>query len=328
MPGSILIFAEHFRGQVTEATYEALALGRELAGKLGAPLEAALLGSECRELAGQLGAASRVLYVNHPYLADVIAESHAEALAQLVQAVSPKAVLVPLSNLSMGVGTLLGARLKAPSVNFCVDLDVIDGAVQAKAILYGGKMEATVTPQGEPLIVGLWPGSRPPDAGRSPDPPAAVEDFPVTLSEPRIKLKSYIEPQAGDVDIREQPVLVAVGRGIQSQDNIELAEELAAALGGAVCGSRPVIDQGWLDLSRQVGKSGATVKPKLYLAVGISGAPEHVEGMRGASLIVAVNTDPQAPIFRVAHYGVVADALDLLPVLTEAVRKRRAAAHA
>lgn len=138
-----------------------------------------------------------------------------------------------------------------------------------------------------------------------------------------MRFKKYIEPEAGDVDITQQDVLVAVGRGIQSQDNLALAEELAKALGGAVCGSRPVIDQGWLSLSRQVGKSGMTVKPKLYLALGISGAPEHVEGMKNSVLIIAINTDPRAPIFNFAHYGIVADALDVLPALTAAARARK-----
>jgi electron transfer flavoprotein alpha subunit len=117
------------------------------------------------------------------------------------------------------------------------------------------------------------------------------------------------------------PILVAVGRGIQNQDNVSLAEELAKALGGEVCASRPVIDQGWLPLTRQVGKSGMTVKPKAYLAFGISGAPEHLEGMKQAELIIAVNTDEKAPIFSVAHYGAVADAVELLPALTEEVQK-------
>jgi len=122
------------------------------------------------------------------------------------------------------------------------------------------------------------------------------------------------------VDISRAEVLVAVGRGIQSKDNLAVAEELAKELGGAVCGSRPVIDQGWLPLARQVGKSGVSVKAKLYIAAGISGAPEHIEGIRGAETVVAINTDPQAPIFNEAHYGIVGDALDVLPALTEAVR--------
>jgi electron transfer flavoprotein alpha subunit len=122
------------------------------------------------------------------------------------------------------------------------------------------------------------------------------------------------------VDITQQAVLVAVGRGIQQKENLEVVEELAQALGGAVCASRPVVDQGWLPATRQVGKSGMTVKPKCFLALGISGAPEHVEGMKDSDLIIAVNTDPRAPIFEVAQYGVVADLLEIAPALTEAVK--------
>jgi len=131
-----------------------------------------------------------------------------------------------------------------------------------------------------------------------------------------------LEPPPGDVDITKARVLVAVGRGIQNAENLQLANELGEVLGGAVCASRPVVDQGWLPLTRQVGKSGMTVQPKLYLALGISGAPEHVEGMKRSEMILAVNTDPKAPIFDIAHYGVVADALDLAPLLVEEIRQQ------
>ena len=176
------------------------------------------------------------------------------------------------------------------------------------------------------VVLGIWPGARPAEKGhiqRS----VPVTDFPVKLEDTQdIRLCRYIEPEAGDVDLTKEGVLVAVGRGIQDKANIELAENLANALGGVVCGSRPVIDQGWLPLSRQVGKSGLTVKPKLYVALGISGAPEHIEGMKDSELIVAVNSDPGAPIFNVAHYGIVGDVLETLPALTAAVEARKAAA--
>ena len=142
-----------------------------------------------------------------------------------------------------------------------------------------------------------------------------------------MRLKRYIDPETGDVDLTRQDVLVAVGRGIQSRDNLALAEALAKALGGAVAGSRPVIDQGWLPLSRQVGKSGVTVKPKLYVALGISGAPEHIEGMKDSGLIVAINSDARAPIFNVAHYGIVADVVEALPSLTASIAAKRTALH-
>ena len=141
------------------------------------------------------------------------------------------------------------------------------------------------------------------------------------LASGAVRFEQWILPEGGDLDITQQEILVAVGRGIQQKENLEVAEELAQALGGALCASRPVIDQGWLPATRQVGKSGMTVKPRCFLALGISGAPEHVEGMKDSDLIVAVNTDPKAPIFDVAHYGVVADVLDLAPALTKALKR-------
>jgi electron transfer flavoprotein alpha subunit len=134
-------------------------------------------------------------------------------------------------------------------------------------------------------------------------------------------VKEYIEPEAGDVDISTESLLISVGRGIQSEDNIEIAEELAEALGGVVSASRPVVDQGWLPTSRLVGKSGYQVKPKVYLALGISGAPEHTESITGSEVIIAINTDPAAPIFNIAKYGVVEDIFDLVPVLTEKIEE-------
>lgn len=323
MAGNIWVLAEHWRGQLSEITYEVLALGRELADTLNVRLEATLLGCQNRDLAGSLGKADTVLYVDHPTLAEPMSEIYSEALCQLLAERKPQSLLIPLTNIALSVGTLVSARMQAPGINFCKDVRVADGKLHAQCVLYGGKMEATVVPHREPAILGIWPGARPAEQGRATTIPP-VEEIAVSLPEiPRVRFKNYIEPEAGDVDISQQVVLVAVGRGLQSQDNLALAEELAQALGGAVCGSRPVIDQGWLPLSRQVGKSGASVKAKLYVAAGISGAPEHVEGIRNAGLVVAINTDPQAPIFNVAHYGVVGDALDVLPALTEAVLSRK-----
>jgi len=323
MAGQIWVVIEQWRGKLSDINFELLALGREVADAVGAPLEAVLLGSSARDLAGALGKADRVLYAEHPTLAEPLLEPYTEALLQLVRARQPRCLLVPLTNVTLGVGTLLAARLEGPGINFCTDLRVVEGRLEARCVLYGGKIEARVAPASEPAVFGIWPGSRPPDQGRSEVAPP-VEDVAVTLPDATpVRLKRYLEPEAGDVDLTQQTALVAVGRGIQSQDNLELAEELAQALGGAVCGSRPVIDQGWLPLARQIGKSGLTVKPKFYLAAGISGAPEHTEGMKDSGVIVAINTDPHAPIFNVAHYGIVADVLDVLPALAEAVKARK-----
>jgi electron transfer flavoprotein alpha subunit len=321
MAGNIWVLAEHWRGRLSDLTLELLTLGRELSGGLGTPLEAVLLGHGAKGLAAGL-AADGVLSVDHASLAEPNPEASCLALAALIEQRKPQAILVPLSNVAADVLGLLPARLKISLVNFCRDVRAVDGRLEARCVLYGGKLEATVAVTGAPAVIGVLPGSRP--ASAAPASPPPVTDVPVELpAELRVRFEAYIDPEPGDVDVTQQEVLISVGRGIQTQDNIALAEELAEALGGAVSASRPVIDQGWLPLTRQVGKSGATVKPKLYLAAGISGAPEHVEGMKGAALIIAVNMDPQAPIFSVAHYGVAGDALEFLPALTAAVKARK-----
>ncbi len=323
MTGNVWVVAEHWRGRLSDLTAEGLALGRELAGGLGSRLEVVLLGHGAQGLAAGLAGADAVLSVDHPSLAEPNPEAYCQALVALVEARRPAVVLLPLSNVAADVIGLLPARLQAPLVNFCRDARITDGKLEARCLLYGGKLEATATVAAGPAIVGLLPGSRPAAAAGAAAAPAA-EPVAVELPpEGRVRFEAYLDPAPGDVDVTQQPVLVSVGRGIQTQDNIALAEDLAAALGGAVSASRPVIDQGWLPLTRQVGKSGATVKPKLYFAAGISGAPEHVEGMKGAELIIAVNTDPGAPIFGVAHYGIVGDALEVLPALTDAVKARK-----
>ncbi len=169
-------------------------------------------------------------------------------------------------------------------------------------------------------MITVIPGGYKPEDGQSEGAPE-ITPFDFSLGDLKVTLKGYVEPEITDVDITKQEVLISIGRGIQTEDNIELAEDLAELLGGAVCASRPVVDQGWLPISRMVGKSGNLVKPKLYLALGISGAPEHVEGMAGAETIIAVNIDPNAPIFDIAKYGAEVDLFDLIDYLIEAVEE-------
>jgi len=321
MAQSIWVLAEQWRGKISDATYEGLALGRELADALGAPVQVVLLGDNVKGLTGSLGAADSVLLVQHASLAHASPETYGEVLTQLAKEKEPRAILVPMTNVSWDVVGSLPAQLHMPFVNFCENVEAADGKLRAKCLLYGGKMQASMAPDGA-AIFGILPGARPADKGRIEKAPP-VEEVAIAPAEPKVRFKSYIEPDAGEIDITQMSVLISVGRGMQNQENIELAEDLAKELGGAVSGSRPVIDQGWLPLSRQVGKSGATVKPKLYLAAGISGAPEHVEGMKNADLIIGINTDAQAPIFNVAHYGVVEDATDVLEALTQAVRAKK-----
>lgn len=323
MAGDIWVLVEQWRGRVSDVTYEVLALGREIATARHTRLQAVVLGSGLTEVLPSLGAADGVLVVEHSALAEPEPGVYALALAQMIPQRQPEALLIPQTNVMMGCGPLLAAQLGLPCINSCRDISLAEERLAARCLLYGGKVEAAVVPQRTPVILGILPGARPQEKGRiEHTPPVTV--FPVDLpAAPAVRFRGYTEPPPGDVDITRESVLVAVGRGIQRQENVALAEELAAALGGAVCGSRPVIDQGWLAASRQVGTSGMIVEPQLYLALGISGAPEHVEGMKRAKLIIAINTDPRAPIFGVAHYGVTGDLFDIVPLLIDRLRAER-----
>lgn len=325
MPNPIWVIVERFGGVPTDLTLEAMAVGKELAEASGCELIVAITTETGGEQAVPegLGLASAAVVIEGAGLDLPLPSLQAAALAAAMRASTPQAVIVPLSNLSLGIGPALAELTGGASINFCRDIRIEDGRLTAECMLYGGKMIATARPTAEPAIFGLWPGSRLPDSGRAAGRPARIERISPEFPAAQSRFIEWIEPEAGEVNLNGMEVLVAIGRGLQGPENLELAEELAEVMQGAVCGSRPAIDQGWLPLSRQVGKSGATVKPKLYLAAGISGAPEHVEGMRNAELIVAINTDPAAPIFQVAHYGIVGDALDVLPALTKAARAKR-----
>jgi electron transfer flavoprotein alpha subunit len=323
MNGNVWVTAEYWRGAISDATYELLALGRELADAAGVRCEAVLLGHGVAGAADALAAADKVLLVDDEALADLPGGGASRTIAALAAERKPGVVLVPITNVSWDLIGLLPAETGAAFVNSCRDVEIVDGALQARCVMYGGKMDATVAPKGEPAVLAVLPGVRSGDAGRAGG-GVEVETIAMELpGGPSATLAGFVDPEAGDVDITQMDVLIGVGRGIQSDANLEVADELAEALGGAVCGSRPVIDQGWLTLDRQVGKSGVTVKPRLYVAAGISGAPEHTEGITGSEIIVAVNTDPDAPIFSVAHYGVVDDATDVLEALGEAIAERK-----
>ncbi len=187
----------------------------------------------------------------------------------------------------------------------------------------GGKIMTESVLSDKTTLITIIPGGYKPELGQSDAAPNVTQVDAPALEDLRIKLKQYIEPEAGDVDISKESILISVGRGISNQDNVEIAEELAEAFGGVVCASRPVVDQGWLPTSRMVGKSGQKVKPKLYLALGISGAPEHVEGMADSETIIAINSDPTAPIFDIAQYGVEIDLFDLIDTLIEKVAEAK-----
>jgi electron transfer flavoprotein alpha subunit len=319
MSQDIAVIVEHLGGTIADVSFEMLGKGRALAKSTGGRLLAVAAGQGLAGLAGALGAADAVLLCQGPGLEHYTPEAHQQALAAVLGARAPRVTLVANTSVGMDLGAGLAAALGWPLVAYCRDARLEGGTLVATSQIYGGKLLAEADVEGDHAIVSVLAGSSPADAGRVPGTPAVEDVAQPAAGAPRVRFKRLIQPEAGDVDITREAVLVSVGRGIQSKDNLSVVEELAQALGGTVSASRPIVDQGWLPKTRQVGKSGMTVKPKLYVAVGISGAPEHLEGMRGAGLIVAVNSDPSAPIFNVAHYGIVGDLFDVLPLLTEKI---------
>jgi electron transfer flavoprotein alpha subunit len=319
MNQDIHVVVEHLRGQVADITYVSLAAARRLAGGTGGGVTAVLLGHDDERLAGDLGV-DRVLYIDDPALADFNPEHYASILTEVIGADPPRCVVFGDTSMGAGIAGVLSARLELPLVSRCHSVEATADALRFVSQICGGKILVEGALPGPTSLLTMVPGGYQPEEGRGEAAPELIRTPVSPLEASRVTFNGYQEPAAGDIDISSLPILVAVGRGIANEDNVEMAGELAEALGGAVCASRPVVDQGWLPTTRMVGKSGKRVKPDVYLALGISGAPEHVEGMSGSELTIAVNTDPGAPIFDVAQYGSEVDLLDLLPVLIEQVR--------
>jgi electron transfer flavoprotein alpha subunit len=286
-----------------------LAFARPLADAAEGDLVALVASAEPVD-AGALAAADVVLEVTHPALSPYVPEAHQAVLAAAIAERSPSLVLVENTTAGYDLGASAAAASGLPFVGYCIGLSVLDGVAESISGVYGGQLEATArTPL--PAVVAVNSAAlhdEPEGTGRGEHvtlaPPAALDSLRTTFIE-------AVEPSDEGVNLENAELIVCVGRGIGGAENVEIAEELAEALGAELAASRPVIDSGWLPKSRQIGKSGAHVTPKLYLGLGVSGAPEHVEGMQGSELIVAVNSDPGAAIFNIAHYGWVGDLFEV-----------------
>jgi electron transfer flavoprotein alpha subunit len=318
MSQDIYVLIEHIKGHVSDISYMALAQARELAKVIGGKVVAVLLGHSVGNLAQDL-VADKVLVYDHPALAAFTWDAYLKVLAGLLQAEPPRLFIMGETTIGSDTAAGLSARLGLPLIGFCARMHADGSTIKYTSPICGGKLLAEGELPAGTVLATIQPGAFKADLGKSSTPPPVTQMAVPPLEGLRVRMKQLIEPESSDVDITKEAVLVSVGRGIQNKDNIDLAQELADALGCAVAASRPITDQGWLPTSRLVGKSGKAVKPKVYLALGISGAPEHTEALAGAELIIAVNTDPIAPIFNLAKYGSTVDILDLLPVLTEQV---------
>jgi electron transfer flavoprotein alpha subunit len=302
-------------------SWETLAAGQQLAAQTGQTVSAAVVGQ-----AGELGGKKldRVYTVEHELLAKYTADGFTAALEQLIRKIAPSIVLFPHTYQVRDFAPKLATRFDKVLVSDSIGLRVEAGSPIFVRQLFQGKLNADVKPGGsEPHFVSIQAGAFRADqveAGTS-----QVERFTPELTADQIRAKPLdpFRESARAVDLTSAEIIVSVGRGIKEKDNIPIVEELAKALGAELAASRPICDNGWLPMERQVGSSGQTVSPKMYMAVGISGAIQHLVGMKGAKTIVAINKDANAPIFEVADYGIVGDLFEVVPALVAEVRKAK-----
>ncbi|HEY5073628.1 MAG TPA: electron transfer flavoprotein subunit alpha/FixB family protein, partial [Pyrinomonadaceae bacterium] len=292
-------------------------------GETGQSLTAVVLGSGAQSLAQEIAAydLAKVVYVDHAQLADYTPDAYASAMEQVVRAADPQYVLMSHTYLVRDFAPKVAARFGKGLIGDCIRMNVDAGAVTFTRRIFLGKLDADVVSDGAaPLFATFQSGAFRPDQARKGS-TAPIEEMPVDVGEVRMKPEAPFQEMKQAVDLSKAEVIVAVGRGIKSKENIALAEKLAEVLGGDLAASRPICDAEWLPIDRQIGSSGQTVAPKLYIALGISGAIQHLVGMKNSQTIVAINKDPEAPIFDIADYGIVGDLFEALPVLTEEIRK-------
>jgi electron transfer flavoprotein alpha subunit len=324
----VLVLLEHRGGQYNRMSWEALAAGQEIASGSGQPLTAAILGNELEGLSNEL--ASRKLEkayrVEHALLKDYTADGYVNAAEQLIKKLEPSFVVFPHTYQVRDFAPRLAARFGQVLLADLIGLRKDGDSFVFVRQLFQGKLNADYRHTGSgPCFLSVQAGAFRAEALESGSAP--IEAFAPQLDAGAIRNKpdAPFREAAQTVDLGSAPIIVSVGRGIKEQDNLPMIEELAAALGGELAASRPICDNGWLPMERQVGSSGQTVSPKLYLAVGISGAIQHLVGMKGSKTIVAINKDENAPIFEVADYGIVGDLFEVVPALTEAVKKAKGA---
>ncbi|SEH12983.1 electron transfer flavoprotein alpha subunit [Natronorubrum sediminis] len=311
----ILAIADHRRGELRDVSYEIITAGRELANETGGDLHLAAISGAVDDFAENLNreGVDAIHTVSHgeEFNHDV----YTQAVTQLYDDLAPQYVLIPNSVNGLDYAPAVANQLGLPIVTDTIGLETDGETLIATREMYGGKVETTNELEGESVVTirsTEWPVAE--GTGD-----AAIEAADVEIDEDAIgsTVNGYEEVAGGDVDISEAEVLVSVGRGIEEEDNIPIIEDLAEALDATVSSSRPIVDNGWLPKNRQVGQSGKVVTPDVYIAIGISGAVQHVAGMKGSDTIVAINTDPNAPIMDIADYAIHDDLFDVVPALTE-----------
>lgn len=319
----VWVVLEERDGRIGRVSWEAVAAGQKLATQLGVTANAILPGAQTALLALEAAtkALGRVVCLEHPLLADYTPDAFSLALEQFIRAEQPDYVVFPHTYQVRDYAPALAARVGQVLIGDVIAIG--EGPTFTRPLMQGRMNGEYRHAGGGPCFVSVQSGAFRTENGESV--PAAIEPFAPLLDASQIRSRpsAPFRGSAQTVDLGSAQFIVSVGRGIKEAGNLPLVETLAAALGAELAASRPICDNGWLPIERQVGSSGQTVSPKLYLAVGISGAIQHLVGMKGSQCIVAINRDPDAPIFEVADYGIVGDLFEVVPALTEAIKASR-----
>ncbi|MFB0557594.1 MAG: electron transfer flavoprotein subunit alpha/FixB family protein [Candidatus Bathyarchaeia archaeon] len=321
--GELFVLAEHRMGVLRDVTFEMLSKGRELAGELDADLSAILLGYEIDDFAKTLAMrADKVLVFDGVQLENFNSEAYQQVLCHLIRERKPILTLIGHTSFGIDLAPALAVELGIPLATDCINLNLEDGKVLVTRQIYGGKLnvEASLR-KAENYLVTIRPATFESAEANPVEGDIIKLDLPLKVRVENKKFVDYVEPPPGEVDIAEADIIVSVGRGMRDEKNIAIIEEMAMAVKGEIGCSRPIVDKGWLPKDRQVGSSGKTVKPKLYVAIGISGSFQHIIGMKSSGLIVAINKDSKAPIFRIADYGIVDDLFKIVPALTQKLKE-------
>lgn len=323
------IVAEQWGGALKKVSFELLARARKLADKLGEPLSAVLFGHGIREAAQELvyHGADRVYLVDHPALAQFDPDPYVNCLKRLVREERPAILVAAATTTGRTLMPMVAARLGTGLTADCTELDIEEGTgllLQTRPAIGGNVMATIKTPEHRPQMATVRPRSHPP-SDRNPFRAGEIieVDLPAEAFESRFRQRGFEKLGEEGVKIEDADVVVCAGRGLGRPDNLALVKELAELLSGAVGASRAVVDQGWLPYPCQVGLSGKTVSPKLYIACGVSGAIQHLAGMRGSEFVVAINKDPRAQIFQVADLAIVGDVSEILPRLVRRLREQK-----
>jgi len=319
MANNILVIAEHRGESLKKVTLEGIGAAKELAGSTGGGVHVTVLGSGVSALADELaGYGVPVSYFDDPLLENYTYDGYAQALVPFIQSGDYALILMGATPTGRDLAATLASRLKTPVAMDCTGLAIEGDKVLATRPVFAGKAIGKFEVTAKPCIAVLRPNTF--EAAVKAD-GGSVENVQASIGDLAITVKEVVQKESGSIELTEADIVVSGGRGLKDPSNYKLITDLAEAAGAAAGASRAIVDAEWVEHAHQVGQTGKTVSPKLYIAVGISGAIQHLAGMSTSKVIVAINNNPDAPIFKVADYGIIADAMQTVPLMTEEFKK-------